>query len=107
MPDAEFVTVSISIDSREAAQNLAGALVEARLAACAQIAAIDSVYRWQDAVETAAEFLITAKTTATALPALEALVVERHPYDVPEIVATPVVWAHARYAGWIREAVGG
>ena len=105
MDRSEIVTVSIACASGDEAQGLALALVEARLAACVQTAAIQSVYRWRGAVEQAPEVLLTAKTLSEKLPALEALVKARHSYDTPEILAAPVVWASAGYAAWLRESL--
>ena len=105
MDVSEIVTVSIACASDDAAQELARALVEAKLAACAQTAMIRSTYRWRGAVEQAPEVLLTLKTLAAKLPALEALVKARHGYEVPEILAAPVVWASANYAAWLRESL--
>src|SRR5579871_5778016 len=80
--------VSTSVDDAEAARALASGAVEARLAACAQLEGpFESVYWWHGKIERAAEWRVTFKTTASRYPALEAFVKERHPYDVPEIIA--------------------
>jgi periplasmic divalent cation tolerance protein len=105
-PDDGLVTVSIACESGEAATQLAAALVEGRVAACAQTWPMRSTYRWEDSVERAEEHMLWAKTTQAMLPALEALVRAKHSYDVPEIMATPVTWASADYAQWVRESVG-
>jgi periplasmic divalent cation tolerance protein len=80
------------------------ALVEARLVACAQIVGIGSVYRWQGAVEAEPEWLLTAKTTAACLPALEATIRARHPYDVPQITALAIEAGSADYIDWIKQS---
>jgi len=106
MPDrTEFVTVSIACGDAEEAKTIAGRLVEQKLAACAQILPTDSVYRWRGKLEREAEYPVLAKTLTAALPALEKLVVAHHGYEVPEILALPVAWAHGPYAEWLREAV--
>jgi uncharacterized protein involved in tolerance to divalent cations len=105
MDMSEIVTVSIACASEEEAQALALALVEAKLAACAQTTGIRSTYRWRGAVEQAPEVLLTLKTLTAKLPELEARVKARHSYDTPELVATPVVWASADYAAWLRESL--
>lgn len=102
-----IVTVSISCASGAEAAALAEGLVAARLAACAQSWPIRSAYRWQDAAEAGEEVLLVAKTVAARLPALEAFVLERHGYEVPEIVAQEVLWASDAYARWVRESVSG
>ena len=104
--DDSLVAVSIACEGEAAAVRLAAALVEQRLAACAQCWPMRSTYRWQGAVESADEFMLMAKTTMAMLPEVEALVRSRHSYEVPEIIAAPVSWASADYARWVRESVG-
>ena len=101
----DLVIVSIACGSETEAQTIAKALVEDRLAACVQSHAITSTYRWQGAIETAPEIMLTGKTRLDKLPALEARVRELHSYDVPEILAVSVVWASAAYAQWLNESL--
>lgn len=102
---SEIVTVTVACGDEEEARAIAGRLVEARLAACAQIVPVESVYRWRGKLEREGEHLIVAKTLAACLPALEKTVAETHSYEVPEILAIPVAWAHAPYAAWVAESV--
>ena len=91
----------------DAADRLAHTLVRERLAACAQVAGpISSTYRWQDTVEQASECYCHLKTTMKRLPALRARIRELHPYQVPEIIAVPIVDGVAGYLRWIEESVG-
>ncbi len=101
----DIVTVSIACGSDTEAQTIARSLVEQRLAACVQSHAITSTYAWQGAIETAPEVMLTAKTVAGKLDALEAAVRTMHSYEVPEILATPVAYASASYAAWVRSCV--
>lgn len=95
--------VTTTVDSREAADRLAASLVSERLAACVQVQGpIASTYRWQGAVETATEWYCHAKTTAERFEALRARLAELHPYDVPEIVALPIVRGHPPYLAWLE-----
>lgn len=103
--DDALVTVTIAFGNSDEADEVARALVGERLAACAQTWPIRSTYRWQGKIEAADEALLSAKTLASALPALEAFVLERHGYEVPEIVAQPVHWSSAAYAAWVRAGV--
>jgi periplasmic divalent cation tolerance protein len=64
------------------------------------------VYRWQGEVCDDPELLVLFKTTAEHFEALRALLVAAHPYDCPEVIATPVVAGHAPYLAWVRENVG-
>lgn len=98
--------VTTTLDSREAADRLAALLVEARLAACAQVSGpVTSTYRWQGRVEHAVEWLCSLKTTLARLPALEARIRAEHPYRVPEIVAVPIAAGHPAYLKWIEDGV--
>lgn len=105
MTDTDMVVVSVACGSDEEAQNLARLLIEHRLAACVQSHAITSTYRWDDKIETAPEIMLTIKTLAGRLPALERLIRAHHSYDVPEIIAVPMVWASDGYAQWLRDSV--
>ncbi len=90
----------------DAADSLAAALVEARLAACVNVLpGLRSVYRWQDAVERADESLLIAKTTAARYAALEAGVRQRHPYELPEVVAVDIAAGLPAYLQWLATAV--
>ncbi|MEU3923372.1 divalent-cation tolerance protein CutA [Streptomyces sp. NPDC029004] len=96
------LTVLTTTDSAEKAERLARGVVEARLAACAQISApVTSVFRWKNAVETAEEWQVLFKTTEACYPALEAHLIAAHDYETPEIIATPVVGGGAAYLAWI------
>ena len=86
----------------ESANAIALVLVEARLAACVNILPrVQSIYRWQGAVESATEIPLFIKSTATNYPALEAAIRDRHPYQVPEIIALPVERGLPAYLDWI------
>ncbi|TCV96037.1 periplasmic divalent cation tolerance protein [Luteibacter rhizovicinus] len=90
-----------------AAQVIATALVEERLAACVNIIpGIRSTYRWDDRVQTENEVVLLIKTTAGRYDAMQARLIELHPYEVPEIVAIPVERGHAAYLDWVRASTG-
>jgi periplasmic divalent cation tolerance protein len=100
MPD--FIHVVTTIDSAEAAAAIAQALVEQRLAACVQVAGpITSTYWWQGEIQTAQEWYCVAKTRADHFPQIEQAIRALHPYDVPEILATPILAGHAPYLDWL------
>ena len=87
----------------EKARQIGTALVESQLAACVNlIPAIESIYRWQGASETAQEVPVLIKTRAACYPALERAIRERHPYDVPEIIAVPVTRGLPAYLEWVE-----
>ncbi len=102
----DHLQVLTTIDSEEAAERIAAALVERRLAACVQVVGpISSTYRWQGEVERAREWTCVAKTAAERYPEVEAAIRELHPYEEPEIVATPIVAGSAGYLSWISESL--
>ena len=99
--------VLTNLPDATSAHALAGALVEARLAACVNILApCRSVYRWQGKTENAAEVPVLIKTTAARYAALEAAIRARHPYELPEIIAVPVVRGLPGYLAWIENETG-
>ncbi len=94
--------VFTNLPDAASARALAGHLVEARLAACANILApCRSVYRWDGKIEDAEETPLLLKTTAARYPALEAAIRARHPYELPEIVAVPIERGLPGYLAWV------
>jgi len=101
---ANFLQVQTTTDSRAEAMDLARVAVESRLAACAQVAGpMTSTYWWDDGIERAEEWLIMLKLPADRYEELAALLTERHSYDEPEIVATPIIRGSQSYLTWITE----
>jgi len=96
--------VVTTVGRAEDARRLAQTLVERRLAACAQISAIDSVYRWQGAVHADAEFRLLFKTAADRVQPLMDALRSLHPYELPALHAWPVAVADPAYAGWVDES---
>ena len=104
-PDA-VVAAYLTFPDAAAAEALAAELVEARLAACVNVLpGAVSVYRWEGAVVREPEVVAVAKTTTRRLAALVARVEERHPYEVPCVVAYPAVGGSAAYLDWVRGEV--
>lgn len=96
--------VVTTVGSADDARRLARAMVDRRLAACAQIGAIDSIYRWQGAVQEDAEFRLLFKTAADRVQPLLGALRELHPYELPALHAWPVAAADPAYAGWVVES---
>ena len=87
-----------------AAEGLASALVEQRLAACVNLLPqIRSVYRWAGEVTADTETLMVIKTGAASFTALRDWLLRHHPYDVPEIIALPVTAGAPDYLAWVAE----
>jgi periplasmic divalent cation tolerance protein len=96
------VALSTAPDA-DAAARIARVLVDERLAACANLVpGVRSIYRWQGAVEEAAEVLLVIKTRADRVEALAERLRALHPYDVPELVVLPVAAGLAPYLDWVR-----
>lgn len=99
-----YLQVMTTTGSQAAAMELASGLVQARLAACVQVVGpVHSVYRWQGQVHTDTEWQCLAKTTQARLDELIAYLRASHGYDLPEIIATPIVGGSADYLRWLDE----
>ncbi len=102
------ILVLTQLPDRSAAMELARALVEARVAACVTIgASVESLYHWRGQIETAAEVPVIVKTQPSRYAEVEAAIRQRHPYELPEIVAVPVVAGLASYLEWITAETSG
>ena len=103
--DAVVVYVTCPADN---AVELAKALVEAGVVACANIVpSVRSIYRWQGKLCDEEEALLIVKTRAARFEALRQRVVELHPYEVPEVIALPIVAGHGPYLAWLRASTEG
>lgn len=104
---AEFVQITTTTGTRQDAERIAAELVTRRLAGCVQIAGpIVSMYRWHERLETAEEWLCTIKTSAGRVAGIQQLFAEMHPYEVPELIATPIVAGSEAYLHWLDEQLG-
>lgn len=100
MTDA--IQVITTLGSKDSARSLARALVEARVAGCVQVAGpISSIYHWEGKIEEAEEWMCVIKTRRELFYDLEAAIRAAHPYQVPEIMAVPVVAGGHDYLSWL------
>ena len=100
----QVLLVLTNVPDNTAAHALARQLVEQRVAACVNILpAVRSVYQWQGAVEEANEVTLLMKTTQLRYPELEAAIRNGHSYQVPEIIAVPVVAGLPAYLNWVDQ----
>lgn len=97
----QAIIVSVTASSEAEALTIADALVSERLAACAQLFPVTSVFRWDGAVQREREVMLAIKTRAGLFDRLVKTVLAHHSYDIPEIVAAPIVAGHAPYLDWI------
>jgi periplasmic divalent cation tolerance protein len=101
--DADVRVALSTAPDEDVAARIARALVDERLAACANLVpSVRSIYRWQGAVEDAREVLLVIKTRADRVDALAERLRALHPYDVPELVVLPVAGGLAPYLDWVR-----
>jgi len=98
----DYLLALTTCPNEEVAEGLARLLVEAQLAACVTcLPQGRSVYRWQGRLESSDELLLLIKTRAVCYDALEQAIKAHHPYELPEIIAVPVVKGEMGYLTWI------
>ena len=98
-----FCIAMVTVGNPEEGERIANALVDERLAACCSLVpGVRSVYRWKDEVHRDEETLIVIKTRRERFEELRKRVLELHSYEVPEIIALPIVAGHEPYLNWIR-----
>jgi|KBSMisStaDraftv2_1062788.scaffolds.fasta_scaffold197407_3 periplasmic divalent cation tolerance protein len=102
----DCVLIACTTGRREDAAMIGRTLVEERLAACAQFFAIDSIYRWEGAVQEDAEWLVCIKTSAAAVQAVVDRILALHSYAVPEVTVTPIIGGSPAYLDWVTVSVG-
>jgi periplasmic divalent cation tolerance protein len=105
MSDQVILALSTCPDDASA-KSIGSALVTERLATCVnRVPGLQSLYFWDGGLRDDAEILLIIKTTVRRLPALEARLKALHPYELPELVAIPVVGGNERYLDWVRSGV--
>jgi periplasmic divalent cation tolerance protein len=103
MEEASLLVLT-NLGDIDSARRIARELVERRLAACVNmLPGVQSVYRWQGAIEEEGEITLLIKTTATRYAELEAALRSLHPYQLPEVIALPIANGLPAYLDWIRQ----
>ena len=106
MSTFEAVVVLMTTPDPETAEAVADRLLALKLCACVNIVpAVQSQFFWQGAFQSATECLCVIKTGRHLLPQIEQAVRPVHPYQVPEIIALPVVWGNADFLAWVENTV--
>lgn len=100
-----LVAIHTTLPDRDSAAQLARLMVTRRLAACAQIEAIESVYVWEGQLQHTPEHRVVFKTLASCQAVLCTAVRAHHPYEVPQILTLPVLQANEDYVDWVRSLV--
>jgi len=102
----QAIVVLTTVPNAEEAKTLARKIVEAKLAACVQILpAMQSVYIWENAIQTESESLLLIKTLADRYVELERFIRANHSYDTPEIVALSAERISASYLEWLQNSL--
>src|ERR1035437_8433152 len=100
------IIVLTTVVTKRYANDLARSIVSARLAACVQMQAVQSVYRWKGEVCSEPEWLLAIKTSEGRYAELEQHIRANHSYEMPEIVQLPVTGGSREYRAWIGGCVG-
>jgi periplasmic divalent cation tolerance protein len=103
--EENFVIVVTTVGTRQFAVDLAHSIVKARLGACVQIQAVQSVYRWQDEIRSEPEWQLAIKTPESRYLELEQYIRAHHSYETPEVVCVPIVRGSREYFAWLAESV--
>lgn len=98
-----YGVVLVTAASQQEGEAIASALVQEKLAACVNLLPVHSVYTWQGEVQSEPEWQLLIKTDLTQFDRLEARISELHSYEVPEIIALPIVAGFSSYLNWIGE----
>ncbi|MCF6764585.1 divalent-cation tolerance protein CutA [Thiotrichales bacterium 19S3-7] len=102
-PNYQLLLVSIAPNQ---ATILAELLVESKLAACVNIIPkIESIYHWQGQIQHDKESLLLIKTTQAHYQELEKIILQHHPYDIPEIISFDISNGHENYLNWIYQSL--
>jgi len=106
MKESAYIVLFITTATAEEAQQISRALLNQRKAACVNIVPkVSSLFWWQDKLDSAQENLLIVKTKASQLNAIVRLVKELHSYDIPEIIALPIIGGNQDYLEWIEKEV--
>lgn len=98
----KLITVHTTVATHDDARRMARAVVERKLAACAQVWEIESFYCWQGETKHAPEWRVALKTTTDRYAALESAIRELHTYELPDIHAVPIEQVSAEYGAWVE-----
>ena len=103
----DYILVIITASSVEEAKSISDTLLNKRLAACTnQLADVKSLYWWKESIQSADEVMLFAKSRASQFDDIVLAVKEVHSYDVPEVLAIPILSGSPEYLNWIFEETG-
>lgn len=103
---SQAIVVQTTTGSSADAEKLAETIIEHAQGACVQITGpMTSVYKWQGTIQKEEEFLVSIKTMSQVFPTLAELIRQHHTYDVPEIIALPIIDGSSEYLEWVAQSV--
>ena len=105
MDSTEYILAMTTVSSESQARDLVRKLVEGRLAACINQIHTASTYRWKGALEEAPEILLLIKTTRNRQAELQKMLLEAHPYELPEFITVPITGGSESYLKWLQGSV--
>lgn len=102
----KYIQVLTTTDKKEEAEKIARALLDGKAAACIQILPpMESVYRWKNKVETSREWLCLIKSREDCYEKIERIIRENHSYEIPDIIAFPIISGSREYLAWLDQEV--
>jgi len=100
----EYILVLTTVPDKKSGQEIAQVLVEERLAACVTVSgAAQSSYWWKNKISQDQEHILFIKTRGKLYSRVEEKILKIHPYEVPEIIALPLIQGYAKYLNWISK----
>ena len=103
IPSSQLGLVLVTTASETEARTIAEHLINTQLAACVALTPIQSIYRWQGTIHRDTEYQLTIKTDLSLFDQIAAQVTQQHSYDLPEIIAVPMVESTAEYGQWVQK----
>jgi len=106
MIDTGLVVIFVTVSSDDEARKISGLLLEGEKVACVNIVSgVNSIFRWQGKTETERESLMIIKTVSSLVPEIVNIIKSVHSYEVPEIIAMPIIGGNEDYLKWIKMEV--
>ncbi|MDJ0634700.1 MAG: divalent-cation tolerance protein CutA [Xenococcaceae cyanobacterium MO_188.B29] len=99
-----YCVVMVTVSSEQEGEKIAEALLTEKLAACVSITPVNSIYTWQEKINRDREWQLFIKTSSNLFPQLRQKIQEIHSYEVPEIIALPIISGFQPYLNWIADS---
>jgi periplasmic divalent cation tolerance protein len=103
MNEPEIILIMTTLDSIRDAKNLSKTLINEKLCACVQMEQIKSIFEWEGKLSEESEIRLTIKSISENYEAIESVILELHPYELPEIVSLPIQQCYRPFAEWVAD----